>query len=38
MYDLVYVASLFQSLSGDVQQEILDLAARLAADANSKEQ
>lgn len=38
MYDLAYIIALFESLPADVQQEILDLAVRLAADANSKEQ
>ena len=38
MYDLAYIVALFESLPADVRQEILDLAARLATDANSKEQ
>jgi len=37
MYDPAYIIALFEALSADAQQEILDLAVRLAADANSKE-
>jgi len=38
MYDLAFIIALFEALPADAQQEILDLAARLAADTNSKEQ
>ena len=38
MYDLTFIIALFETLPADAQQEILDLAARLAADTNSKEQ
>ena len=38
MYDPAYIIALFESLSADAQQEILDLAARLAADSKRNDQ
>ena len=38
MYDLAFIIALFEALPADAQQEILDLAARLAADTNSNDQ
>lgn len=38
MYDPAYIIALFEALSADAQQEILDLAARLAADSKRNDQ
>lgn len=38
MYDPAYIIALFEALSADAQQEILDFAARLAADSKRNDQ
>ncbi len=37
MYDIAYIIALFESLPADAQQEILALAAQLAAEARSND-
>lgn len=38
MYDLAYIIDLFNSLPASDQQDLIDLAARLAAESQSNDQ